>query len=85
MIERRGKDLQNIIISNQTIEAFWKTHNMARREAQKSVPSALSDTYLFNGRKVGARERRAVANTQPVPKANQLDKEGNAFMGIKIS
>jgi hypothetical protein len=76
LIERRGKELQNIIISNQTIEAFWKTHNMARREAQKSIPSALSDTYLFNGRNAGARERRAVLNPEPVPKANQLDDKG---------
>ncbi|XP_060595698.1 protein GPR107-like [Ruditapes philippinarum] len=77
LIERRGKELQNIIISNQTIEAFWKTHNMARREAQKSIPSALSDTYLFNGRTSGARERREVMNPEPVPKANQLDDKDN--------
>ncbi|XP_060595190.1 protein GPR107-like [Ruditapes philippinarum] len=77
LIERRGKELQNIIISNQTIEAFWKTHNMARREAQKSIPSALSDTYLFNGRTSGARERREVLNPEPVPKANQLDVKDN--------
>ncbi|XP_045178102.1 protein GPR107-like [Mercenaria mercenaria] len=77
-IERRGEDLQNIIISNQTIESFWKTHNMARREARKSVPSALSDTYLFNGRNVGARERRAIVNKEPAPLENQLDKKDDS-------
>ncbi|KAL4218634.1 hypothetical protein ACF0H5_021223 [Mactra antiquata] len=76
LIERRGKDLQNLIISNQTFEKFWKARNIARREANQEV-SLLSDTYLFNNGVAGSRERRAAPITEPRPMPNSMDKKDN--------
>jgi len=66
LIERRGKTVQNLIVTNDTTTKLWK------RETRRDVShDHASDSYLFTNFVLGPRQRRAIDN--PPPKANQSD------------